>query len=37
MMHWKPRGWRLIGMVLLASPGAMTVMKVAAGMQAAST
>ena len=29
-MHWKPKGWTLIGMVLLAIPGAMTVMKVAA-------
>jgi trimeric autotransporter adhesin len=37
MMHWKPRGWTLIGMVLLAIPGAMTVMKVAAAMQTVST
>jgi hypothetical protein len=29
-MHWKPKGWTLIGMLLLAVPGAMTVMKVAA-------
>src|SRR6266403_2488645 len=36
MMHWKPRGWTLIGMLLLAMPGAMTVMKVAAAAQAAS-
>jgi trimeric autotransporter adhesin len=35
-MHWKPKGWTLIGMVLLAIPGAMTVMKVAAAMQTAS-
>jgi trimeric autotransporter adhesin len=32
-MHWKPRGWTLVGMVLLAIPG---VMKVAAAMQTAS-
>jgi lysophospholipase L1-like esterase len=37
MMHWKPRGWTLIGMLLLVIPGAMTVMKVGAAMQAAST
>ncbi len=35
-MHWKPRGWTLIGMLLLAIPGAMTVMKVTAAAQAAS-
>jgi trimeric autotransporter adhesin len=34
-MHWKPRGWTLIGM-LLAIPGAMTVMKVTAAAQATS-
>ncbi|WP_433984366.1 hypothetical protein RBB78_05205 [Tunturiibacter empetritectus] len=33
-MHWKPKGWTLIGMLLLAAPGAMTVMKVAAAAQA---
>ncbi|MBB5327307.1 SGNH/GDSL hydrolase family protein [Tunturiibacter gelidoferens] len=33
-MHWKPKGWTLIGMLLLAVPGAMTVMKVAAAAQA---
>ncbi|WP_353064637.1 GDSL-type esterase/lipase family protein [Tunturibacter psychrotolerans] len=33
-MHWKPKGWTLIGMLLLAIPGAMTVMKVAAAAQA---
>src|SRR6266851_9562703 len=36
MMHWKPRGWTLIGMLLLALPGAMTVMKVTAAAQAGS-
>src|SRR5437868_9053631 len=36
MMHWKPREWTLIGMLLLAMPGAMTVMKVAVAAQAAS-
>ncbi len=36
-MHWKPKGWTLIGMVLLAIPGAMTVMKMAAAMQTVST
>jgi trimeric autotransporter adhesin len=36
MMHWKPRGWALIGMLLLAIPGAMTVMKVSAAAQATS-
>src|SRR5271156_5576017 len=36
MMHWKPRGWTLIGLLLLAIPGAMTVMKVAAAAQATS-
>jgi trimeric autotransporter adhesin len=35
-MHWKPKGWTLIGMLLLAVPGAMTVMKVAAAAQATS-
>src|SRR5260370_750139 len=35
MMHWKPR-WALIGMLLLAIPGAMTVMKVTAAAQATS-
>ena len=35
-MHWKPRGWTLIGMLLLAIPGAMTVMKVTAAAQATS-
>ncbi len=35
-MHWKPRGWTLIGMLLLAVPGAMTVMKAGAMAQAAS-
>ncbi len=35
-MHWKPRGWTLIGMLLLALPGAMTVMKVTAAAQAGS-
>src|SRR5438270_9218186 len=34
-MHWKPREWTLIGM-LLALPGAMTAMKVAAAAQATS-
>jgi lysophospholipase L1-like esterase len=34
-MHWKPRGWTLIGMLLLAVPGAMTVIKVALAAQAA--
>src|ERR1700677_3415570 len=33
-MHWKPKGWTLIGMLLLAVPGAMTVMKVAEAAQA---
>jgi trimeric autotransporter adhesin len=33
-MHWKPRGWTLIGMLLLAIPGAMTAMKVTAAAQA---
>jgi len=32
-MHWKPKGWTLIGMLLLAVPGAMTVMNVAAAAQ----
>jgi hypothetical protein len=36
MMHWKPRGWTLIGMLLLAIPGVMTVMKVAAIAQTTS-
>ncbi len=36
-MHWKARGWTLIGMLLLVIPGAMTVMKVAAAMQTTST
>src|SRR5215469_13001515 len=36
MMHWKPREWTLIGMLLLAMPAAMTVMKVAAAAQATS-
>jgi trimeric autotransporter adhesin len=36
MMHWKPREWTLIGMLLLAMPGAMTVMKVTAAAQATS-
>jgi trimeric autotransporter adhesin len=35
-MHWKSRGWTLIGMLLLAIPGAMTVMKVTAAAQATS-
>jgi hypothetical protein len=35
-MHWKPRGWTLIGMLLLAIPGVMTVMKVAAIAQTTS-
>ena len=35
-MHWKPRGWTLIGMLLLAIPGAITVMKVTAAAQATS-
>ncbi|WP_353070054.1 hypothetical protein RBB75_07485 [Tunturibacter empetritectus] len=34
-MHWKPKGWTLIGMLLLAAPGAMTVMKAAAAAQTA--
>jgi lysophospholipase L1-like esterase len=34
-MHWKPR-WALIGMLLMAIPGAMTVMKVTAAAQATS-
>jgi trimeric autotransporter adhesin len=34
-MHWKPKGWTLIGMLLLAVPGAMTVMRVAEAAQAA--
>jgi lysophospholipase L1-like esterase len=33
MMHWKPRGWTLIGMLLLAIPGVMTVMRVPAVAQ----
>jgi lysophospholipase L1-like esterase len=36
MMHWNPRGWTLIGMLLLAIPGAMTVMKLTAAAQATS-
>jgi hypothetical protein len=36
MMRWKPRGWTLIGMLLLVIPGAMTVMKVTAAAQATS-
>jgi trimeric autotransporter adhesin len=36
MMHWKPREWTLTGMLLLAMPAAMTVMKVAAAAQATS-
>src|SRR5580698_2345366 len=36
MMHWKPRGWTLIGLLLLVIPGAMTVMKVTAAAQATS-
>jgi trimeric autotransporter adhesin len=36
MMHWKPKGWTLIGMLLLAIPAAMTVMKVTAAAQATS-
>src|ERR1700730_13884815 len=36
MMHWKPRGWTLIGMLLLAIPGAITVMRMPAGGQVAS-
>src|SRR5882757_4187486 len=36
MMDWKPRGWTLIGMLLLAMPEAMTVMKMTAAAQAAS-
>ena len=36
-MHWKARGWTLIGMLLLVIPGAMTLMKAAAAMQTAST
>jgi lysophospholipase L1-like esterase len=37
MMHWKPRGWTLIGTLLLAVPGAMTGMKESTAMaQAAS-
>ena len=35
-MHWKPRGWMLIGMLLMAMPGAMTVMKMTAAAQATS-
>ena len=35
-MHWKPRGWTLIGMLLLAMPAALTVMKVSAAAQAPS-
>jgi len=35
-MHWKPRGWTLIGMLLLAIPGAMTVMKIPAAAQSTS-
>jgi lysophospholipase L1-like esterase len=35
-MHWKPRGWTLIGMLLLAIPGAITVMRMPAGAQVAS-
>ena len=34
-MHWKPRGWTLIGMLLMAIPGAMTVKIGAAMAQAA--
>jgi hypothetical protein len=34
MMHWKLRGWTLIGMLLLAVPGAITVTKVTAAAQA---
>ena len=33
-MHWKPKGWTLIGMLLLAVPGAMTAIKVAEAAQA---
>ena len=35
-MHWKPRGWTLIGTLLLIIPGAMTVMRVTAAAQASS-
>ncbi len=35
-MHWKSRGWTLIGTLLLVIPGAMTVMRVTAAVQAAS-
>jgi lysophospholipase L1-like esterase len=33
-MYWKQKGWTLIGMLLLAVPGAMTVMRMAAAAQA---
>src|SRR6202000_904520 len=36
MMHWKSRGWTLIGTLLLVIPGAMTVMRVTAAVQAVS-
>src|SRR5277367_5243303 len=36
-MHWKPKGWTLIGMLLLAVPGAMTVIKVAAAQATSSS
>ncbi len=32
-MHWKPREWTLIGMLLLAFPAAMTLMKEPAAAQ----
>ena len=35
-MHWKPKGWTLIGTLLLVIPGAMTVMKVTAAAQTTS-
>jgi hypothetical protein len=35
-MHWKSKGWTLIGMLLMAVPGAMTVMRVATAAQVAS-
>ena len=34
-MHWKHRGWTLIGMLMLALPAAMSVMRVAAAAQSA--
>lgn len=36
-MYWKPRGWTLIGMLLLATPCMMTVMKSAAVAQTSGT